>query len=79
MANLTLDFSNEKVLHPTDSKNISFTYRDIGTSNIRYYEDPKTKKAFVSNVNSSNVDAAAIKASLNNILNFRTRRCNFRS
>ena len=72
MANITFDFSNEEIVHPQGSNNIKFTYKDLGTGNIRYYVDPLTKKEHINAIDSSNLDAAAIKASLNNILNFRT-------
>lgn len=68
---INFDFSTEQILHPNGSNITPFVYKDIGTANIRYYEDPITEQAHIDDRGSSNIDANAIKASLTNILNFR--------
>ena len=72
MANISFDFSNESVIYPAGKENTPFVYKDIGTSNMKYYEDSMTGKPFVDDANSSNINANAVRASLMNILNFRT-------
>ena len=73
MANLLFDFTSEDILHPSGHENISFTYKDIGTENFKYAVDAITGKETASDLNSSNIDANAIKSSLTNILTFRER------
>jgi hypothetical protein len=77
MANIKFSFSNKKVLNQTNTTN--FTYKDIGTSNILLKYDRQKDKYYVNDINTSNVDADAIKASLKNILSFKNRRINTRS
>lgn len=71
MANITFDFSNESIVHP-QGKATSFVFKDIGTANFRYKVDRVTKAESVIDTNSSNIDKDAVRASLNNILNFRS-------
>ena len=71
MANITFDFSNETIVHPQGSAT-SFVYKDLGTGNLKYKIDRLTQKESVEDINSANLDKAAVRSSLNNILNFRT-------
>ena len=71
MPNITFDFSRERIIHPKKRENLSYTFRDIGTSNIRLIVDNLNKTETVKDSNTSNFDKNAIKASLTNILNFR--------
>ena len=68
---IILDFSNEKILHPEDAKKQSFTYKDIGTSNITLTKDKNTGKVKLNDINTANLDEDAIKQSLTNIFTFR--------
>jgi phage baseplate assembly protein W len=69
MASIKFTFSNKKVLNQTNVTD--FKFKDIGTSNILLKYDRINNKYTISDQNTSNVDANAIKASLENILNFR--------
>lgn len=72
MGNISFDFSNETIVHPAGKENTAFIYKDIGTENMRYYENPKTGEVYVNDANSSNINANAVKSALANILNFRS-------
>lgn len=67
MSNINLDYS---VLTIFDKeKGVStFTYKDIGTSNIRFEE--KNKVNYINDTNTSNINEAAVKASLTNLFGF---------
>ena len=71
MANITLDFSTEKILHPARKENITYTYKDIGTAKMNVVVDSMTKTEYIDDTNSSNTDTDAIKESLNNIFTFK--------
>ena len=68
MANLKFDFSHEAVIHPK-GENTGFVYKDIGTSNFKYKEENGNPR--VTAIDTSAIDTAAIKNSLNNLLNFK--------
>jgi len=71
MGSISFDFSNDKILYPKGKNNISYVFKDIGTSKIRYYEDQKTGEVSVSDRDSSNVNSDAVRSSLMNLLHFR--------
>lgn len=71
MANISLDYSANLVFRNGDDSFRKYTYRDIGTSNIREYKDPKTKQNKINDVDTSNYDETAIKQSLINLFIFR--------
>ena len=70
---LRLDFTTKSVL-PDSNAVKKHTFMDIGTNNFRLIKNPSTEKVTISDSNTTNYDKMAIKNSLNNILNFRTRR-----
>jgi hypothetical protein len=49
----------------------TYKYKDIGTSNFMLSHDPYTGVTTFSDRDTSNVDMAAIKASLTNLFSFR--------
>lgn len=71
MANVSFDFSAGAVFRKGEDSFRKYTYRDIGTSNIREYKEQKTKENKIDDVDSSNYDQAAIKQSLKNLFMFR--------
>lgn len=70
---LRLDFTIKSVL-PSSTAVKNHKFMDVGTSNYYLSKDEKSGKVKVMDANTTNFDKAAIKNSLNNILNFRTRR-----
>ena len=67
MSNINLDYSIVTIFDK--EKGVStFTYKDIGTSNIRFEEKNKVK--YINDNNTSNINEAAVKASLNNLFSF---------
>ena len=67
MANINLDYSTISVF--TKEQGVStFTYKDIGTSNIRFEE--KNKLRYINDNNTSNINEAAVKNSLKNLFGF---------
>lgn len=71
MSNISLDFSANEVFRKGEDSFRKYTYRDIGTQNIRSYTDPETKQMKIIDIDTSNYDEAAIKQSLRNLFNFR--------
>lgn len=71
MANITFDYSANLVFNKGEDSFRKYTYRDIGTENIRSYKDPITKQIKIVDIDTSNYDEAAIKQSLKNLFNFR--------
>jgi phage baseplate assembly protein W len=72
MGNISFDFSKETVVHPKGKENTAYVYKDVGTSNMHYYENEKTGEIFVNDKDSSNINADAVRTALLNILNFRS-------
>lgn len=72
MGNISFDFSSNNILYPKGKENTPFTYKDVGTSKIRLVKDIRSKEEHIADTDSSNIDMNAIKASLNNILSFKT-------
>lgn len=67
MSNINLDYSIATIFEK--EKGVStFTYKDIGTSNIRFEE--KNKVIYINDNNTSNINEEAVKASLNNLFSF---------
>lgn len=67
MANINLDYSTISIF--TKEQGVStFTYKDIGTSNIRFEEKNKIK--YINDNNTSNINEAAVKNSLKNLFEF---------
>lgn len=71
MANISLDFSANAIFKKGEDSFRKYTYRDIGTQNIRSYKDPVTGQFSLDDVNTSNYDEAAVKQSLINLFSFR--------
>ena len=71
MANISFDYSANLVFNKGEDSFRKYTYRDIGTENIRSYKDPITKQTKIVDIDTSNYDEAAIKQSLKNLFNFR--------
>jgi hypothetical protein len=70
MANVALDFSlNNLFKNQTGVK--TYKYKDIGTSNFMLIHDDYHNTTRFSDRDTSNVDMAAIKASLTNLFSFR--------
>lgn len=70
MANVALDFSlNNLFKNQTGVK--TYKYKDIGTSNFMLIRDDYNNTTTFSDRDTSNVDMAAIKASLTNLFSFR--------
>lgn len=70
MANVALDFSlNNLFKNQTGVK--TYKYKDIGTSNFMLIHDDYNNTTTFSDRDTSNVDMAAIKASLTNLFSFR--------
>lgn len=69
MASIKFDFSN-RVVQNSESSSV-FRYKDIGTSNLRLKYEIGSEKAILHDIDTSNIDKNAIKASLTNIFNFR--------
>ena len=67
MANINLDYSIFGIFEKEAGVS-TFTYKDIGTSNIRFYE--KDKKQYINDNNTSNINEAAVKNSLRNLFEF---------
>ena len=70
---LRLDFTTKSIIKDSNSVK-KHTFMDIGSSNFRLIKNAVTEKITISDSNTTNYDKMAIKNSLNNILNFRTRR-----
>lgn len=67
MSNINLDYSIATIFEK--EKGVStFTYKDIGTSNIRFEE--KNKVRYINDNNTSNINEEAVKVSLNNLFSF---------
>lgn len=66
---IRLDFTTKSIIKASNSVK-RHTFMDIGTSNYDLVE--KDGQLYVSDSNTTNFDKAAVKSSLNNILNFRT-------
>ena len=71
MANISFDFSANAIFKQGEDSFRNYTYRDIGTDNIRSYKDPETKQLKIVDIDTSNYDEAAVKQSLKNLFNFR--------
>ena len=71
MANVSLDFSANMVFNKSEDSFRKYTYRDIGTDNIREYKDSKTGQQKINDMDTSNYDETAIKQSLRNLFSFR--------
>lgn len=71
MANISFDFSAKQIFNNGEDSFRKYTYRDIGTQNFRSYTDPETKQLKIIDLDTSNYDEAAIKASLKNLFMFR--------
>ena len=69
---LKVNFTTKGII-PESKAVKKHTFMDIGSSNFRLIKDSITEKITISDSNTTNYDKAAIKNSLNNILNFRTR------
>ena len=67
MANINLDYSIFGIFEK-ESGVSTFTYKDIGTSNIKFQE--KNGVTFINDNNTSNINEAAVKTSLRNLFNF---------
>ncbi len=67
MSNINLDYAVYN-LNSKESGVQTFTYKDIGTSNIRY--EIISGNTYIYDKNTSNINDQAIKNSLNNIFNF---------
>lgn len=67
MSNINLDYSTLNVFQK-ESGVSTFTYKDIGTSNIHF--EKKDNISYINDNNTSNINDAAVKASLNNLFNF---------
>lgn len=69
---LRLDFTTKSIIK--DSNEVqNHVFMDIGTSNFELNADPITNNLIINDLNTTHFDKAAIKNSLNNILNFRMR------
>ncbi len=69
---LRLDFTVKGIIKEPNTVK-KHTFMDIGSSNYDLVLNPNTNKLTVIDTNTTNFDKAAIKSSLRNILNFRTR------
>jgi hypothetical protein len=69
---IRLDFTTKSGMPEVTSVK-THTFMDIGTNNFRLEKNHADDKLILSDANSTNFDKMAIKNSLNNILNFRTR------
>ena len=78
MANISLDFSNN-ALFQKNKITKTYTYKDIGTDNLRLYTVQqgqgyfKEDKLKVYDKNTFNLDMEAIKSAIRNIFKFRMR------
>ena len=71
MANVSFDFSANSVFRKGDDSFRKYTYRDLGTQNIRSYKDKTTSQLKIIDIDTSNYDDSAIKSSLRNLFNFK--------
>lgn len=71
MANKSFDFSANAIFKKGEDSFRKYTYRDIGTNNIRSYKDEVTDQLKIIDIDTSNYDDGAIKQSLRNLFNFR--------
>lgn len=71
MANINLDLTYKKIKENIDGVS-TFTYKDLGTSNIKlFYRKQGYKQIpYIYDNNTSNVDLNAIKQSLKNLFSF---------
>lgn len=71
MANISFDYSANLVFNKEEDSFRKYTYRDIGTNNIRSYQDPITKQKKIIDIDTSNYDSDAVKQSLKNLFSFK--------
>ena len=71
MANKMFDFSANAIFKQGEDSFRNYTYRDIGTDNIRSYKDRVTNQLKIIDIDTSNYDDGAIKQSLRNLFMFR--------
>lgn len=71
MANISFDYSANLVFNKEEDSFRKYTYRDIGTNNIRSYQDPITKQKKIIDIDTSNYDGDAVKQSLKNLFSFK--------
>ena len=71
---LKIDFTTKEALKHSNSVK-KYIYMDIGTSNFDIVKDRISGAEKILDINTTNFDKSAVKASINNILNFKTGEC----